>query len=88
MPSDGDKRGVEGQRWHGELDGDRPGEALGAAKTRLRGALPGVDHEALVLAMALDTVAAALACPVVGRVVVVTGDPAAGRGRLRRWAPR
>jgi len=35
-------------------------------------------HEALVLAMMLDTVAAALASPVVGRVVVVCADPASG----------
>jgi 2-phospho-L-lactate guanylyltransferase len=55
------------------------------AKSRLRaataagaGSPPGAGdgaHEALVLAMALDTVAAALASPVVGRVVVVTADP-------------
>ena len=60
---------------------------LDVAKTRLRGALTDVDHEALVLAMALDTVAAALASPVVGRVVVVTGDPAAARRGRRRSAP-
>jgi 2-phospho-L-lactate guanylyltransferase len=36
------------------------------------------NHEALVLAMALDTIAAALGSPVVGRVVVVTTDEAAG----------
>jgi hypothetical protein len=55
-----------------------PVKRLEAAKTRLRGALAEADHEALVLAMALDTVAAALASPVVGRVVVVTGDPEPG----------
>jgi 2-phospho-L-lactate guanylyltransferase len=54
-----------------------PIKRLDLAKTRLRGALPGVAHDALVLAMTLDTVAAALNCPVVGRVVVVTDDPAA-----------
>jgi 2-phospho-L-lactate/phosphoenolpyruvate guanylyltransferase len=53
-----------------------PLKRLEAAKSRLRGALAEADHEALVLAMALDTVAAALASPIVGRVVVVTGDPA------------
>jgi 2-phospho-L-lactate/phosphoenolpyruvate guanylyltransferase len=53
-----------------------PLKRLEAAKSRLRGARAGTDHEALVLAMALDTVAAALASPIVGRVVVVTGDPA------------
>lgn len=52
-----------------------PLKRLGAAKSRLRGAVADADHEALVLAMALDTVAAALASPIVGRVVVVTGDP-------------
>jgi 2-phospho-L-lactate guanylyltransferase len=52
-----------------------PLKRLPAAKSRLRGALPEDDHEALVLAMALDTVAAALASPVVGRLVVVAGDP-------------
>lgn len=55
-----------------------PVKTLGTAKSRLRGALPGVDHEALVLAMAMDTVAAALASTVVGRVVVVTTDHAVG----------
>jgi 2-phospho-L-lactate guanylyltransferase len=40
------------------------------------GARRGTDHELLVLAMALDTMAATLASPVVGRVVVVTADPA------------
>ena len=52
-----------------------PVKRLETAKSRLRGALPGVDHDALVLAMGLDTAGAALASPVVGRVVVVTGDP-------------
>ena len=62
-----------------------PIKRLSAAKTRLRGALTagserdaGTAHEALVLGMALDTVAAALASPVVGRVVVVCADPAPG----------
>jgi 2-phospho-L-lactate/phosphoenolpyruvate guanylyltransferase len=55
-----------------------PIKRLEAAKTRLRAGLTDADHEALVLAMALDTVAAALASPVVGRVVVVTGDPMPG----------
>ncbi len=54
-----------------------PIKHLEVAKSRLRGALPGVPHEALVLAMALDTLAAALASTVVGRVVVVTNDAAA-----------
>jgi 2-phospho-L-lactate/phosphoenolpyruvate guanylyltransferase len=54
-----------------------PVKRLVAAKSRLRGTLDAVDHEALALAMALDTIAAALASPVVGRVVVVTADPMA-----------
>jgi 2-phospho-L-lactate guanylyltransferase len=56
-----------------------PVKRLAVAKSRLRDALRAeADHEALVLAMALDTVAAALASPVVGRVVVVTADPVPG----------
>jgi 2-phospho-L-lactate guanylyltransferase len=55
-----------------------PIKRLESAKTRLRGGLTDANHEALVLAMALDTVAAALASPVVGRVVVVTADPIPG----------
>ncbi|MDK3257710.1 2-phospho-L-lactate guanylyltransferase [Blastococcus capsensis] len=56
-----------------------PAKRLAVAKTRLRpltGA-PGGDHGALVLALLGDTVAAALACPRVGSVVVVTDEPAA-----------
>lgn len=52
-----------------------PVKRLGAAKSRLRGALPGVPHEELALALSADTVRAALACPAVGRVLVVTDDP-------------
>jgi 2-phospho-L-lactate/phosphoenolpyruvate guanylyltransferase len=55
-----------------------PVKRLTVAKSRLRGSLPDVDHDALVLAMAMDTVTAALASPIVGRVVVVTGDVVAG----------
>ncbi len=54
-----------------------PVKRLEIAKSRLRGSMAGADHDALVLAMAMDTVSAALASPVVGRVVVVTGDDAA-----------
>lgn len=54
-----------------------PIKRLAAAKTRLRGAIPGVAHDALVVAMARDTVAAVLACPLVDRALVVTDDPAA-----------
>jgi 2-phospho-L-lactate guanylyltransferase len=59
-----------------------PVKRLWAAKSRLRGAVPGVDHEALVLAMAMDTVSAALASSVVGRVVVVTTDQVVGESAL------
>jgi 2-phospho-L-lactate guanylyltransferase len=54
-----------------------PVKRLSTAKTRLRGAVPATAHERLVLALAADTAAAALACPVVGRLVVVTSDPTA-----------
>jgi 2-phospho-L-lactate guanylyltransferase len=43
------------------------------AKTRL-GDLPGVDRPTLARALACDTVAAAVACPLVTTVVVVTDD--------------
>lgn len=61
-----------------------PVKRLAAAKSRLRGALTGVPHEELALALASDTVAAALACPLVAEAVVVTADPAAAEvlGRL------
>ncbi len=52
-----------------------PVKRLGAAKSRLRGALPGVPHEELALALAADTVRAVRACPVVAEVLVVTDDP-------------
>ncbi|MFV2126369.1 2-phospho-L-lactate guanylyltransferase [Micromonospora sp. LOL_013] len=54
-----------------------PVKRLAVAKSRLRGALDGVPHEELALALTRDTVAAALACPLVAEVVVVTSDPAA-----------
>lgn len=53
-----------------------PVKDLGAAKSRLRGALPGVPHADLVLALVLDTLAAALACPAVAGVLVVSSDEA------------
>jgi 2-phospho-L-lactate guanylyltransferase len=52
-----------------------PVKPLGAAKTRLRGAVPQPSHPGLVLAMARDTVAATLACPAVQRLVAVCDDP-------------
>jgi 2-phospho-L-lactate guanylyltransferase len=54
-----------------------PVKELGLAKSRLRGALPGVPHPDLVLALVLDTLTAALACPGVAAVLVVTADEAA-----------
>ena len=60
-----------------------PAKRLAVAKTRLRpltavlGDGTAADHDALVLALLADTVAAARACPVVAEVVVVTDDPAA-----------
>jgi 2-phospho-L-lactate/phosphoenolpyruvate guanylyltransferase len=51
-----------------------PIKPLPSAKTRLRGAVPGTGHPELVLAMAQDTVAAALASDGVDRVVVVCDD--------------
>ncbi|MGY1602985.1 2-phospho-L-lactate guanylyltransferase [Geodermatophilus sp. SYSU D00815] len=57
-----------------------PAKLLARAKTRLRPLterLGGSTHTDLVLALLADTVAAALDCPRVGRVLVVTDDPAA-----------
>jgi 2-phospho-L-lactate/phosphoenolpyruvate guanylyltransferase len=53
-----------------------PVKVLAHAKSRLTG-LDGGRRAALALAMAADTVAAAAACPAVGRVIVVTDDDAA-----------
>lgn len=60
-----------------------PVKRLDRAKTRLQGALPGVEHPRLVLALTLDTVTAALRCREVSRVVVVTDDARAA-GAVRR----
>jgi 2-phospho-L-lactate guanylyltransferase len=54
-----------------------PVKRLGAAKSRLRGAVPDAWHEDLALAMVRDTVSAVLACPQVAELLVVTDDPAA-----------
>ncbi|MGC5289742.1 2-phospho-L-lactate guanylyltransferase [Micromonospora sp. DT231] len=51
-----------------------PVKHLAAAKSRLRGALPGVPHEELALALAADTFRAVLACPAVAEALVVTDD--------------
>jgi len=54
-----------------------PVKVLARAKSRLA-ALAGERRRELALALAADTVAAAVACPEVGRVVVITADPVAG----------
>jgi 2-phospho-L-lactate guanylyltransferase len=57
-----------------------PAKRLAVAKTRLRpltDAIGGPAHDELVLALLADTVAAAVACPSVAEVLVVTDDPAA-----------
>jgi len=51
-----------------------PVKVLAIAKSRLAG-LDDADRRALALAMAADTVAATIACPLVGAVVVVSDDP-------------
>lgn len=55
-----------------------PVKRLDVAKSRLRGALAGPGHHRLALALALDTVTAALACPQVAQVIAVTDDKVAG----------
>jgi len=52
-----------------------PVKVLAQAKSRLSG-LTGTEREAMALAMAGDTVSAAIACPAVGDVVVISDDPA------------
>ena len=56
-----------------------PAKRLALAKTRLRPLTGGAGpiHEELILALLADTVAAAVACPAVGSVLVVTDEPAA-----------
>lgn len=60
-----------------------PVKPLGQAKSRLKAAAGDALRPALALAFAEDTVAAALACPAVGHVVIVTDDVLAAE-RLRR----
>lgn len=60
-----------------------PVKRLTIAKSRLRTAVPADQHAALVVAMAADTVAAAIATPGVRLVVVVTNEPRAAAA-LRR----
>lgn len=52
-----------------------PAKRLGAAKSRLRGAVDASRHEELALAMVRDTVDAVRACTEVGRVLLVTDEP-------------
>jgi 2-phospho-L-lactate/phosphoenolpyruvate guanylyltransferase len=54
-----------------------PVKVLARAKSRLAG-LAGSRRGELALAMAADTVAATVACPAIGAVIVVTDDAAAG----------
>lgn len=51
-----------------------PVKLLAMAKSRLSG-LADADREAIALAMAADTVSAAVACPAVADVIVVSDDP-------------
>jgi 2-phospho-L-lactate/phosphoenolpyruvate guanylyltransferase len=55
-----------------------PVKRLGAAKTRLRGAVPADRHPELALAMVRDTAAAVLAAASVAELLVVTDDPQVG----------
>jgi 2-phospho-L-lactate/phosphoenolpyruvate guanylyltransferase len=57
-----------------------PAKRIAVAKTRLRPLTAGLAaqrHADLVLALLADTVTAAVACPSVAEVIVVTDDPAA-----------
>jgi len=58
----------------GPVDLVVPIKRLDRAKSRLRGAVPGVEHAELVLALLLDTVSAAVAAPGVRRVLVICED--------------
>ncbi|MFH8613580.1 2-phospho-L-lactate guanylyltransferase [Streptomyces sp. NPDC017979] len=76
--------GAHGRR--ADLDTDPTGhwslvvplKPLALAKSRLAGAAGGIPRPRLALAFAQDTVAAALTCPEVRDVAVVTDDPVAG----------
>ncbi|GAB3955549.1 hypothetical protein GCM10027614_65250 [Micromonospora vulcania] len=50
------------------------GEASGRGQEPAAGALVGVPHEELALALAADTLRAVLACPAVAEALVVTND--------------
>ena len=66
---------MRGRRWAVVI----PVKPLATAKTRLRGAAPGLPHERLVLAFALDCATAAVASRAVAEVLVVTDDPVAAK---------
>lgn len=51
-----------------------PVKRLDVAKSRLRGTLDDVSHQALALALAQDTVVAARSCPTVDAVLALTDD--------------
>nr|WP_230416812.1 2-phospho-L-lactate guanylyltransferase [Micromonospora tarapacensis] len=59
---------------------------MAAAKSRLRGGVPGIPHEDLALALAADTLDAVLACPEVAEVLVVTDDARVGEAARRSGA--
>lgn len=65
-----------------------PVKRLEVAKTRLRGALPGIGHDRLVLAMARDTLTAVQACPLVRRALIVTDEPAMAAAAAELGAER
>ena len=64
-----------------------PLKPLARAKSRLAAATGDSLRPGLALAFAQDTVAAALACPAVRDVAVVTDDALARGASWRRWAP-
>jgi 2-phospho-L-lactate/phosphoenolpyruvate guanylyltransferase len=63
-----------------------PVKELECAKSRLRGAVRGVPHRDLVLALVLDTLDAALACPAVAAVLVVSSDETVAAAARERGA--
>lgn len=59
-----------------------PLKPVGVAKSRLRGAMPGVAHADLVRALATATATAALSSAAVGRLVLVTNEDLPGFEKL------
>lgn len=64
-----------------------PLKPLARAKSRLSDTAGDGLRPGLALAFAQDTVAAALACPAVGDVAVVTDDALVEAANWPRWAP-